>query len=106
MRPEAGSAFTGSWPKDAHPIWSCPVDRVAVFVDGCFWHGCPTHGRKTPWAGPNAALWGQKMRRNAERDQRLTALAEGLGWWVKRVWECEIRKDANQVADQLLRVGG
>ncbi|MEU0266532.1 very short patch repair endonuclease [Nocardioides sp. NPDC006303] len=70
-----------------------PGRRPAVFVDGCFWHSCPEHGRKTPWTGPNAELWAEKMQRNAQRDARATALAEGLGWTVIRLWEHEIRDD-------------
>ena len=62
--------------KGCTPDIVLPGRRLAVFVDGCFWHGCPTHGRKTPWTGPNAELWEEKMRRNAERDQRSTSLAE------------------------------
>src|SRR5689334_7259674 len=62
-----------------------PGRRLAVFVDGCFWHGCPEHGRKTPWTGPNAVLWEQKMQRNADRDLRATRLAEEHGWTVVRV---------------------
>jgi DNA mismatch endonuclease (patch repair protein) len=77
--------------------------RVAVFVDGCFWHGCPVHGRSRPWTGPNAALWAEKMARNRERDVRSTALAEQAGYRVLRVWECEVRADpaaaAQRVAD-------
>lgn len=72
--------------------------RVAVFVDGCFWHGCPVHGRTRPWTGPNAVLWEQKMARNKERDVRSTALAEQAGYRVLRVWECEVRADPQQSA--------
>lgn len=71
-----------------------PRYRIAVFVDGDYWHGCPVHGRKTPFSGPNAELWAAKMRRNAERDERSTALAQAAGWTVVRLWECTIRADA------------
>lgn len=79
-----------------------PGRHVAVFVDGCFWHGCPEHGRKTPWSGPNAELWAEKMYRNAERDRRSTELAEELGWHVVRVWECEVRDDPAGVASRVM----
>lgn len=84
------------------PDFVLPGRRVAVFVDGCFWHGCPVHGRKTPWTGPNASLWEEKMERNAQRDRRSTALAAELGWDVVRVWECEVRGDAESVAGGIL----
>src|SRR6476619_5633420 len=88
--------------KGCTPDFVLPGRHVAVFVDGCFWHGCPEHGRKTPWTGPNAELWATKMRRNAERDARSSALAEELGWHVVRVWECAVRSDATGVAARIL----
>lgn len=84
------------------PDFVIPSRRVAVFVDGCFWHSCPQHGRKKPWSGPNADLWAEKMRRNAERDKRSTRLAEEAGWKVVRVWECEVYRDANSLALEIL----
>ncbi|MGQ4448198.1 very short patch repair endonuclease [Streptomyces griseus] len=47
-----------------------PRHRVAVFVDGCFWHGCPTHGPEA-FRGPNASLWTAKIETNGARDQRI-----------------------------------
>lgn len=58
--------------------------RVAVFVDGCFWHGCPVHGTQ-PTA--NASYWGPKIEENKARDQRHTRELESLGWKVIRIWE-------------------
>ena len=88
--------------KGCTPDFVLPKRRVAVFVDGCFWHGCPEHGRSTPWTGPNAALWTEKMRRNAERDRRSTQLAEDKGWLVVRVWECQVRGGSAEVAAEIL----
>ena len=88
--------------KGCTPDIVMPGRRLAIFVDGCFWHGCPRHGRKIAFTGPNAALWEDKMRRNAERDRRSTALAEAGGWNVARVWECEVRDDPGGVAASLL----
>ena len=59
-------------------------DRLVVFVDGCFWHGCPEHGR-TPKV--NTHYWGPKLDRNARRDRRVTAALEADGWHVLRFWE-------------------
>lgn len=69
------------------PRWS-----LAVFVDGCYWHGCPQHSPRR-FRGPNAALWEQKIAANRERDARNNTAAEQAGWRVLRVWECEVRKD-------------
>lgn len=58
--------------------------RVAVFVDGCFWHACPEH-RTTPTN--NADWWREKLRRNVERDRETDEHLASLGWRVIRVWE-------------------
>jgi DNA mismatch endonuclease, patch repair protein len=60
--------------------------RVAVFVDGCFWHGCPEHGT-TPRT--NTGYWIPKLARNRERDGRVTGALEKAGWTVLRIWEHE-----------------
>ena len=65
--------------------------RVAVFVDGCFWHACPEHGQR-PRA--NASYWESKLRRNVERDQADTDSLKRAGWTVVRVWEHESAHDA------------
>jgi DNA mismatch endonuclease (patch repair protein) len=59
---------------------------VAVFVDGCFWHGCPEH-RQAPRA--NAAYWELKVLTNRARDERTDAGLAEAGWTVIRVWEHE-----------------
>ena len=58
--------------------------RVAVFVDGCFWHSCPEHGSK-PKA--NGAWWSSKLRMNRERDEDTNRRLVDAGWTVVRVWE-------------------
>lgn len=75
-----------------------PRQKVAVFVDGCFWHGCPTHGRKP---SKNSAYWTAKLHLNAERDLRNNRVLESAGWAVIRAWEHE---DVRQVAKQIERL--
>jgi DNA mismatch endonuclease (patch repair protein) len=58
--------------------------RVAIYIDGCFWHGCPVHGT-TPKT--NASYWVPKLRRNVERDRHVEALLLEAGWIVLRFWE-------------------
>jgi DNA mismatch endonuclease (patch repair protein) len=60
--------------------------KVAVFVDGCFWHGCPQHGSRP---AVNVWYWEPKLRRNAERDRLADAALAAAGWAVVRVWEHE-----------------
>lgn len=58
--------------------------RVAVFVDGCFWHGCPDHGTQ-PRA--NAGYWASKLERNRSRDELVDERFRAAGWVVVRIWE-------------------
>lgn len=60
--------------------------KVAVFVDGCFWHVCPEHGRDP---AVNEWYWAPKLRRNIERDRAADAALAAAGWLVVRVWEHE-----------------
>lgn len=69
--------------------------RLAVFIDGCFWHGCPVHATR-PKA--NEAWWAQKLDGNVQRDRRTDARLRELGWTVLRFWEHE---DPNRVADEI-----
>lgn len=63
-----------------------PPPRVAVFVDGCFWHGCPEHAT---FPKTNREYWLPKLAENRERDWRQTARLRAAGWKVFRVWEHE-----------------
>ena len=58
--------------------------RVAVFVDGCFWHACPEHGRNPE---VNEWYWAPKLRRTMERDRAADAALAAAGWRVVRIWE-------------------
>ncbi|WP_298431912.1 very short patch repair endonuclease [Ottowia sp.] len=72
--------------------------KLAVFVDGCFWHGCPLHSTKPK---NNRDFWDQKLSRNVVRDAEQTQWLESQGWRVLRIWEHEI--DASP-ADCALRI--
>ncbi|MCA1560579.1 MAG: very short patch repair endonuclease [Acidobacteria bacterium] len=65
--------------------------KVAVFVDGCFWHGCPEHGT---WPKANAAWWRAKLKGNVLRDRDTDARLAAMGWRVFRVWEHDEPKSA------------
>lgn len=73
-----------------------PRVKVVVFLDGCFWHGCPQH-RSSPTV--NADYWTAKLRRNKERDDQVNGALGGAGWLVVRVWEHEpVQEAAMRVA--------
>ena len=74
----------------------CKIDiaftrrKVAIFVDGCFWHGCPEHFRMPK---TNVGFWRGKIERNVERDAKVNGELEGVGWSVVRIWEHQLDRD-------------
>jgi DNA mismatch endonuclease (patch repair protein) len=74
--------------------------RLAIFVDGCFWHRCPLHGT-LPRA--NAEWWMVKLEANVERDARVTATLLAAGWRVLRIWEHEPPEEAVSRIKQALQ---
>jgi DNA mismatch endonuclease (patch repair protein) len=75
------------WQVEGHPDFAWPGLKIAVFVDGCFWHGCP---RCNESPKTNAAFWSAKIATNRRRDQRVNTRLRGDGWIVLRVWECRM----------------
>ena len=75
-----------------------PGARVAVFIDGCFWHGCPKHYVRPRTRG---GFWSLKLKSNFERDRVQTALLERAGWRVIRIWEHEIAESLAWVATRI-----
>jgi DNA mismatch endonuclease (patch repair protein) len=76
--------------------------RLAVFVDGCFWHRCPVHGTDPK---SNAAYWAPKLRANVLRDLRTDAALAASGWSVVRVWEHEDPDDAAERVGRAIHGG-
>lgn len=74
------------------------AERVAVFVDGCFWHGCRWH---VSWPSRNRAWWEEKIRRNRQRDRETDAILRRAGFTVVRVWE---HTEPTEAAARVLRV--
>jgi DNA mismatch endonuclease (patch repair protein) len=74
--------------------------KVAVYVDGCFWHGCPEHGTMPK---SNAEFWRAKLARNKERDSETDRRLRGQGWAVVRVWEHEDPVEAADRVETLVR---
>lgn len=82
------------------PDYYLPGLRLAIFADGCFWHGCPKHGR-TP--GDNAAYWGPKLERNRKRDREATRSLRELGICSVRIWEHDLKGQALAAERKLRR---
>ena len=97
-----GNSITG-WrrhqPLPGHPDFVFRAERVAVFVDGCFWHGCPKCYRAPK---DRAEYWAKKVAENRRRDRCVSATLRIAGWRVIRFWEHEMKRE-RVVASRLCR---
>jgi len=75
--------------------------RIAIFIDGCFWHGCPEHGVRPK---TNSKFWNTKIQGNMERDKKNRKLLEEAGWMVLRFWEHDIENDLSSLVKKLKRL--
>jgi len=73
-----------------HPDFVFPKLKIVLFIDGCFWHGCPKCYRKPKSRG---LFWDAKFRRNRERDRFQTVALRRNGWRVIRIWECALKAE-------------
>lgn len=78
-----------NYPVKGHPDFVFPKKKIAVFVDGCFWHG---HDCRNTRPADHQEYWQKKRERNMEHDREVTAMFEARGWTVLRIWECELKK--------------
>lgn len=100
----AGLRYRVAYPVPGRPRRSVDIAftrrKVAVFLDGCFWHGCPEHGTR-PTA--NAAWWSAKIATNQARDADTTTHLVDDGWLVLRFWEHEKPEDVADSLEEVLR---
>lgn len=78
-----------TYPVKGHPDFVFLDKRIAIFVDGCFWHG---HDCRNTRPADNAEYWKNKRERNIQRDKEATQHFQNRGWTVIRIWECELKK--------------
>lgn len=90
-----------NYPLAGKPDFVFPKARLAVFVDGCFWHahGC---GRNLS-PKRNTGAWTKKFETNRQRDRRVTRALRRKGWGVMRVWECTLRRAPEKVVTRMKR---
>lgn len=81
------------------PDFVFPKARLAIFVDGCFWHACPAHGSLP---ATNRNFWARKLDRNKGRDRKVRRHLENFGWRVLRIWQHELR-EPSKVARRVRR---
>lgn len=77
------------YPVKGHPDFVFLDKKIALFVDGCFWHG---HDCRNTRPADHAEYWAKKRERNIRHDKEVTAMFEQRGWRVIRIWECELKK--------------
>lgn len=88
------------WKKaPGRPDIAFPGKKIAIFVNGCFWHRCPIC--KLPLPKSNAEYWVNKFTRNVERDRSVIQCLKGLGWTVLTIWECQINKDLDKQVEKV-----
>jgi DNA mismatch endonuclease (patch repair protein) len=75
--------------------------RVAIFVDGCFWHGCEEHGTMPK---TNTAFWRAKIQNNKRRDRRVDTELQQQGWRVVRLWEHQLHRDLSSTIRRIERL--
>ena len=85
---------------DTRPDLILRSARVAVFIDGCWWHGCPKHYRPPKH---NRAYWISKVQRNRVRDRRNDRDLRRLGWLPLRVWECDLESSMDRIVRRIER---
>ncbi len=72
--------------------------RLALFVDGCFWHGCPRHATKP---ANNKEFWQKKLAGNKQRDQLVNRTLRRAGWRVVRIWECDLARNGERILKRI-----
>lgn len=88
-------------PLPGRPDFAFPAQRIAVFVDGCFWHMCPLHS-SMPTA--NRLFWRRKLAQNVQRDRRTRRDLQARGWRVIRIWQHELHaRTQNRCVDRIQR---
>lgn len=78
-----------NYPVKGHPDFVFQKEKIAVFIDGCFWHG---HNCRNTRPTENQEYWQKKLERNMKHDKEVSAMFESHGWKVLRIWECELKK--------------
>lgn len=89
FRAEGITGWRRHQPITGSPDFIFPKAKLAVFVDGCFWHGCPKHGVQPKG---NKVFWLNKLGANKARDRKVNRLLRAKGWRVLRIWEHDLTK--------------
>lgn len=103
LRANGISGWRRHYPIVGKPDFAFPKLKLAVFVDGCFWHGCPKHGVQPK---SNQEFWLTKLNANKARDRKVNRLLRSKGWHVLRIWEHDLTKEKQvSTVQRVLRMG-
>ena len=103
LRENGFPGYRLNWKKaPGRPDIAYPGKKIAIFVNGCFWHRCPHCNLPLPKS--HTDFWKQKFDRNVERDGRKIKELEESGWAVITVWECEIKNNLQSVVSRLVEI--
>ena len=92
------SGYRLHWKKiPGRPDITYPGKKIAIFVNGCFWHRCPYCN--PPFPKTHVEFWDEKFKKNIERDQRKLVDLERIGWHVIVFWECQLKNDLQNCVD-------
>ena len=95
------SGWRRNYPVKGRPDFVFQSKRIAVFVDGCFWHG---HDCRNTRPKDNEEFWAAKRERNMARDKTVSETFQQRGWTVLRIWECELKK--KKLPELLIKLDG
>jgi DNA mismatch endonuclease, patch repair protein len=98
LRENKLSGWRRHFPLPGTPDFCWPARRLALFVDGCFWHGC---GRCYQTPKSNVGYWKAKVAANIKRDRLVDSDLRSTGWTVIRIWECQLAKNAARCAARI-----
>ena len=90
LRDAGLTGYRLQWKVPGRPDVAWPGKKVALFVNGCFWHRCPHCNLPLPKS--NVEYWTEKFERNMARDKKNLALLDDLGWTTHVIWECQLKK--------------
>jgi len=100
LRKEGIKGYRLNWKKaPGRPDIAFPGKKIAIFINGCFWHRCPYCNYRLPKT--NTAFWEHKFSKNIIRDEKKIDSLKSLKWRVFVIWECEIKKDLRSVVEKL-----
>lgn len=95
MRENGITGWRRNYKVKGHPDFVFLSKKIAIFVDGCFWHG---HDCRNTKPSSHSDYWQKKRERNIRHDKEVNALFENRGWIVVRIWECELKKKNQMIA--------